>query len=255
MLTKNQLNQLAQDFQIDTFSLFREYLQLVFLNYLYQEKQAEKIYFKGGTALRLLYNSPRFSEDLDFSTALSKKVISDLLKRIINKMQKEISGIKLVFIWQGKKSLRYRIRYEPEEYKYPLAIRIDFSLEKPLLLGNVSQIGTKVPVNSFALVIHLKPEEILAEKIRAFLMRGKGRDMFDLWYLLERKTLFKIKILEKKLKAVDRTFDQEGLLKKIEKYPAKRLESDLGKFLPKNYRKIVPFLKKKILEKWTWEES
>lgn len=33
----------------------------------YQEKEAEAILFKGGTALRLIYQSPRFSEDLDFS--------------------------------------------------------------------------------------------------------------------------------------------------------------------------------------------
>ena len=68
MITTDQIKDLSIIFQMDEYSIFREYLQLVFLSYLYQEKEASKIIFKGGTALRLLFGSPRFSEDLDFST-------------------------------------------------------------------------------------------------------------------------------------------------------------------------------------------
>lgn len=130
MLTKSQLNQLAKNFQIDNFTLFREYLQLVFLNYFYQEKQAEKIYFKGGTCLRLLYGSPRFSEDLDFSTLLSEAAIKNLLNKITKKIQTEIPQIKLFFIWKGRQSIRYQLKYQGEEFKYPLTIRLDFFLKK-----------------------------------------------------------------------------------------------------------------------------
>ena len=41
--------------------------KLIFLSYLYQEPGSEKLLFKGGTALRIVFKSPRFSEDLDFS--------------------------------------------------------------------------------------------------------------------------------------------------------------------------------------------
>ena len=47
MITKDQIKNLSKTFQIDEFSIFREYLQLVFLSYLYQEKYANKIFFKG----------------------------------------------------------------------------------------------------------------------------------------------------------------------------------------------------------------
>lgn len=48
-------------------NIVREYFQHVFLGELYKLPDAEKLLFKGGTALRIVYGSPRFSEDLDFS--------------------------------------------------------------------------------------------------------------------------------------------------------------------------------------------
>jgi hypothetical protein len=48
----------------------REYMQQLFQSYLYQQPHTNKMYFKGGTALRIVYGSPRFSEDLDFGLAL-----------------------------------------------------------------------------------------------------------------------------------------------------------------------------------------
>lgn len=69
MLTKEQLNQTAEDFLTDTFTILREYIQLLFLNYFYQEKKAEGVYFKGGTCLRLILSSPRFSEAVGYAFA------------------------------------------------------------------------------------------------------------------------------------------------------------------------------------------
>lgn len=110
----------------------------------------------------------------------------------------------------------------------------------------VSSIKTKIPTNFFPLVIHLNQEEILAEKIRAFLIRAKGRDIFDFWHLLDRDIAINEKILTAKLKRAKRIFDKKELLEKIKQYPSKKLEQDLAKFLPRSYRKIIPLLKEKI---------
>lgn len=110
----------------------------------------------------------------------------------------------------------------------------------------VSQIKTKIPISFFSLVVHLSQEEILTEKIRAFLTRAKGRDIFDFWYLLDKDTALNEKILAKKLKRVDKVFNKKNFLEKTKKYPSKKLEQDLAKFLPGNYRKIIPLLKEKI---------
>lgn len=247
MIARAQLEALSNDFQIDTFTVFREYLQLVFLNYLYREKQSEQIYFKGGTCIRFFYSSPRFSEDLDFSTTLSKTVIDKLLRKVLVNVQKEVFGINLGFLWQEQSGLRYRLQYQGTEFKYPLGIRVDFSHEATLMPPEVSNIKNVFPITALALAVHLKKEEIFAEKIRAFLMRAKGRDIFDLWHLLENHAVLEEKILQKKLKVVNLTFNKERFLEKIKKYPEKKLTLDIAKFLPKHFRKAIPLLKEKIL--------
>jgi predicted nucleotidyltransferase component of viral defense system len=247
MITKIQLEELSADFGIDKFTVFREYLQLVFLNNLYKEKGSEKVYFKGGTCLHLVYLSPRFSEDLDFSTLLSKKALKKLLQKIIRGVQKEIPGASLALIYSGKKSMRYKIKYQGREFKYPQTIRIDISFEKPVSKISVSKIKTKIPVSFFSLILHLTEGEILAEKTRAFLTRAKGRDVYDLWYLLSKKTPLKETVLNQKLKTVGKSFAKKILKEKIQEYPLKKLKLDLTKFLPEDHRKIIPKLKEEII--------
>lgn len=250
MISQTQLEQLSQYFKIDKFTIFREYLQVLFLDYLYKEKLAEKIYFKGGTCLHLAYNSPRFSEDLDFSTTLSEREIRDLLKKTIKNFQLEIPEANLSFIYRAKKTLRFRLKYESKFLKYPQTIRIDFSLEKIFLEPNTLSLKTKFPIAFFSLFSCQKEEEILAEKIRAFIWRKKGRDIFDLWYLLDRGVLLNQKLLEKKLKMVNLKFDKDSFLKKIRNYPEKKIYLDLARFLPSDYRKITPQLKERLISFW-----
>ena len=67
MIEAKILKQFSDRFQTTMDNTVREYLQHLFLSFLYQEKKSEALLFKGGTALRLVWRSPRFSEDLDFT--------------------------------------------------------------------------------------------------------------------------------------------------------------------------------------------
>src|SRR3989338_9448761 len=68
MIGPELLENIARKEQTSVFpNIVREYVQHLFLTELYQLPESEKLLFKGGTALRIVYNSPRFSEDLDFS--------------------------------------------------------------------------------------------------------------------------------------------------------------------------------------------
>ena len=49
-------------------AILREYLQILILKQLYKTESGKKLYFTGGTYLRLIHNLKRFSEDLDFNT-------------------------------------------------------------------------------------------------------------------------------------------------------------------------------------------
>src|SRR3989338_1462264 len=58
---------LSKEFKVHYLQLLREEWEMVILKRLFESALGKNLVFKGGTALRLAYNSPRFSEDLDFS--------------------------------------------------------------------------------------------------------------------------------------------------------------------------------------------
>ena len=54
-------------------NVLREYLQACILRSLHESEGFVQLSFVGGTALRFLYNLPRFSEDLDFTLEKSAR--------------------------------------------------------------------------------------------------------------------------------------------------------------------------------------
>jgi predicted nucleotidyltransferase component of viral defense system len=65
MLTRAQIQRLAQRHGIGVQPQERDYLQHLLLFSLYRRSQS--LVFKGGTALRIVYQGNRYSEDLDFN--------------------------------------------------------------------------------------------------------------------------------------------------------------------------------------------
>jgi predicted nucleotidyltransferase component of viral defense system len=235
MITDNQTKNLADIFQIDKFTILREYLQLLFLSYLYQEREAGKIYFKGGTALRLLFGSPRFSEDLDFSTMYSDKEIEKLLNKLEKKLVKEAPRLKISRLYSGKEGIRFRVSFSPPELKYPLNIRLDFHRIHGLGDSNISTLTTRFPVLIFPQIYHLSGAEIFKEKIEALTTRSKGRDIFDIWFLLSKGVEMPKGVKRKKV------------IDKLESFPQSSIEKDLGKFLPKAQKGIIASLKRELI--------
>lgn len=234
MITKDQIKYLSKTFQIDEYSIFREYLQLVFLSYLYQEQKSNKIFFKGGTALRLIFGSPRFSEDLDFSTEYGDSEIVSILDKIRKKIDRELPNLKITPLHKGKEGIRFRLTFREDGFKYLFSIRLDFHQQKTILDTQVSTLTTQFPVMIFPQVYHVSGKGIMIEKFDALKNRNKGRDIFDIWFLLSKG----IKI--EKINKND--------VKNIKLFPQKSLEKDLGKFLPKSQKQITPVLKDEIVK-------
>jgi predicted nucleotidyltransferase component of viral defense system len=67
MIETSVIRGLANRCQTTAENVVREYFQHLFLSAIYRKKGSEKLLFKGGTALRIVWHSPRFSEDLDFT--------------------------------------------------------------------------------------------------------------------------------------------------------------------------------------------
>lgn len=251
MITSSQIKTLSAQKQIDDLTIVREYIQIVFLNYLYQQEESAKIYFKGGTAIHLLMNSVRFSEDLDFSTPLSDKTITKAIKKAGRGLSKELPEIRILPLYKGKDSIRFRIKCELSDFKYPFNIRLDFNQKKNLKQTVSSPLATNFPVVFFSLIMHLSSEEILAEKICAFLTRAKGRDIYDLWFLLEKRTVINEKLISLKLIEAEKKYEKDLLVKKIRHFPIANLQKDLNKFLPRSQRPIIDQLKDLLLKHFT----
>ncbi len=76
MLTRAQVQRLAQRHSIGMQVQERDYLQHLLLWRLYTRSQA--LVFKGGTALRLVYGGNRYSEDLDFNGPADRAALEAL---------------------------------------------------------------------------------------------------------------------------------------------------------------------------------
>ena len=72
MISEDTIQAIAKKEQATELNVRREYFQHVFLSHLYRQSESDQTYFKGGTALRLIYRSQRYSEDLDFDTPRSE---------------------------------------------------------------------------------------------------------------------------------------------------------------------------------------
>src|SRR3990167_1823013 len=66
-MDKQIAESLAKKIQISKNYVVREEYEMLILKEIYESEFGSSLMFKGGTALRLVYNSARFSEDLDFT--------------------------------------------------------------------------------------------------------------------------------------------------------------------------------------------
>lgn len=240
MLSKDQLKKLSNHYKIDIFSIQREYSQIIFLHGLYQQISSKDIIFKGGTAIRLLYHSQRFSEDLDFTTKLSKNnLILDLNKalRYFKNFYNDATYKKT----HGKEfdnSYTLILKYSIPELTYPSSLHLDFSLRENTIQNPKQEI-----INLFVYPLEISrpyiqtmtKEEIIAEKIQAFFGRNKLRDLYDLAFLLQQDKA-SMELINNKLAYYSEVFSKERFLNKLKNISLIDFKNDLYPFLPINER-------------------
>jgi len=249
MITKEQIQDLSKKLNIDWYSILREYIQIVFLSTLYNEKDSQEVFFKGGTSLRLLLNSFRFSEDLDFTTKLDIKENEKLVNIAVEKANLTIPNLTFKKSKSIAQSYCGSIKYQSDEYKYPLSIHVEFSHGEKPITKKESLLDTPFPVSPYPIIVHMSWEEILAEKIRALMTRAKGRDLFDIYYLLSKGIKIDMKLVNKKLELINKEGSIDEIIKKIKSFNNENLVNDLNKYLPTTHRKITSSLQEMVLEK------
>ena len=240
---------LARKFDVDEYSIEREFIQLIFLRNFYRLAGSVNIYFKGGTAIHYLLHSFRFSEDLDFTATETKPEVKKLVRNTLGESNLEAPGLVGELLTETMESMVYRLNFPTELSIRPLTIRLEFSFREKPLSRRVSVIETELPVSPYPMVVHFDFEEILAEKLRALLIRGKGRDVFDCWYLLSKDIQPKVDLIRKKMLFYKQDFSIDRLKKTIEGMDLQALKDDLEKFLPKSHRKVIGELPAMLLYK------
>jgi len=235
MITKDQLFELSRKYKINEATILREYIQLYFLSRLYSYKESKNIFFKGGTAIHFIYHSSRFSEDLDFTVEEEegkfKLFITDFFEKLKKEEPVDFKERKTI---AGK---RFLLTYAPSLVNYKVFINLDFFFREKIFLKEKSIINTDFPVIFRSYLNHPDKDELLAEKIRAFLKRKEGRDVYDIWYLLNQKAVLNEKIILEKLKYYKiYSFNKEEILKRLEDFDKKDFILDLRPFVMNNER-------------------
>jgi hypothetical protein len=170
----------------------REYLQARTLEALQRAGAWASLTFMGGTALRFLYRTPRFSEDLDFSLEGDPAVydFERLLGAVRRSFEREGYEIRLrpstsatvhkAFVRFPGLLREMSLSTDPEQ---AFSIKIEVDTNPPAGAGIVN---TTVRRFVTLRISHHDKPSLLAGKIAALLLRGwvKGRDVYDLvWYL------------------------------------------------------------------------
>lgn len=195
MIRPEVFERIARQEQTSVFpNIVREYAQHLFLTELYQLPGSENLLFKGGTALRVIYGSPRFSEDLDFSLfgvpiLHTNKFVEDLFVTVLAKM--EANGIHLTMSHKSTPTSGgyFGLATLHIDGYPPLDIEINISFRN----GRGVQAEVDSVSNNFVptyTLYHLPQAELVEEKVfGALLERKKPRDYYDLYFMMRKGML------------------------------------------------------------------
>lgn len=222
------IEQMLSNYEItteaDLINALKEVFQEIALLGLYQGGFFEKAAFYGGTALRILYGLPRFSEDLDFTLleknhdfnleqyfssivdefealgitiGISQKVKKDFKSDIASAFLKNGTAIHTLNIQandigdildgvhSGKK---LKIKFEVDTNP-PLKFQTE---SKTLLLPKTFNVITMTPPNLYAGKMH-------AVFCRKWASRVKGRDWYDFEWYVKKGTVLNLEHLQERM--------------------------------------------------------
>ena len=233
MLTRTQIQRLAQRNHIGMQVQERDYLQHLLLSLLYNRSQA--LIFKGGTALRLVYQSNRYSEDLDFNGPDDADTLRHLWRDVIAALRDFGIQAEMRNEWESGVGYSFDVSYQGPLYdgrdRSKGKVRVDVN-RRPEPVETRRELVTSEydDVRPFVVTV-LTLEHLMAEKVRALLVRGKPRDLYDVWLLLSQGVSPDRALIERKLALYEMAFSVEALEEALTRVRAD-WERDLRPLLP-----------------------
>lgn len=239
MISRFQIEELRDKWQTTELNVAREYVQHVFLSCLFQGLRKQvKLAFKGGTALRIIWGSPRFSEDLDFTGWGKGFHIGEALKGAVNEASK--AGLNIKLAESNETSGGWFALAETQVHDWPVKIEWNVSLRKARQV-KIEPVLITTPLWAPYSVCVLPVDQVVFEKVDALFRRKKPRDFFDLYFML-RNRLGMGEIASKK----------KRLLEELKKLDPKAIGKELKLLTPQSQWPVVkqlPQLLKQELKK------
>lgn len=198
----------------------REEYELLILRNLMETSLSNALVLKGGTALRLAYGSPRFSDDLDFS--LLAPISEEVFVSVAETIAKALPEVILVEALAKRFTLfaLYKVREPYLPYAFSIKLEVstrpetwkreqDFTLR--LLTSPVT------PISVLAQVATL--ERMWADKQSALATRRQPRDLYDLWFIAQK---------------LRRTFTPD-----LSGFDRRTIRRELRKYLPRSHWQVI----------------
>lgn len=233
-------------------NFLREELHHLILQELDRKGAFSEICFIGGTALRVLYNLDRFSEDLDFSVTTKRKISFSLQKWT----ESVVSSLQAYGLDCSVKRLKEDRNVQACYFSFNNLLKdLDPAFQKSQILTIKVDVDTNPPIGAVEMVSpvtgarlykirHHDLSSLFAGKLHALLYRMyiKGRDVYDfLWYMGKPNVKVNQTFLQNAIKQTEKKkikLDNEKLRELLqEKF--KRMDLDQAK------KDVFPFLQDK----------
>lgn len=244
----------------------REYLQLTALKILDDLNAFDQLAFVGGTALRILFDLKRFSEDLDFSVIQNKGydfvgLVSGLARGFtqyglpVEARPKTESNVHSSLIKFSGLLKELGLSAHKEQ---KLSIKLEVDSRPPTGWKLASTVVNKAYLMN---IVHFDLPSSFATKLHACFYRGftKGRDYYDLLWYLTKKIRPNIILLNNAIKQTQKISSQitdenfpEFLLEHLAKVDFSKVQADVGRFLedPKELKLLNAKVLKNTVASW-----
>jgi predicted nucleotidyltransferase component of viral defense system len=217
--------------------ILREYLQCRILEIVFDGPHAEKLAFLCGTCLRLVHGNQRFSEDLDFDNfGLTEKEFAEVSDNIKNELTREGYEVETKQVTRGAYHcyLKFpKLLFEQGlsgHYEERILIQLDseaqnYEFEPEWVVLNRFDVFSRIRVTPIDL--------LMAQKCYAILNRprNKGRDFFDLVFLMGMDVAPNLAYLKFKLDVQSTHELKERLFNKCMTLNMDEMAEDVGPFL------------------------
>ncbi len=217
------------------------------LNYIAKDEIISKILFKlqkfdnlilkGGTAINRVYiKNKRFSEDIDFDIISSEDLKHTLIKT--KEIIKYLTDLEVDKPRIMKESIRYDLFFiNPLNHKDRVMLEFKPVKNAKSYSKKIINFGF-VPCESSLLNVY-DVEELIKSKIKCILTRLEGKDLFDLYYLLDLK---KIKIPKQEKEALIKRFQ-------LDEEKIRNVANVINHYIPRNDRPNWSIFLKELAEK------